>query len=208
MKTVSRWIAALLLPMFVSLTACAEAYTPGKEYVELSNPQPTSSGDKIEVVELFWYGCPHCYHLEPSLEKWLASKPDDVEFVRMPAILGKNWELLARAYYVAELLGIEDKIHSPLFKALHEQNRKITTEAALRDFFVSQGVSASDFKKTFDSFAMNAKINHASQMTRRYVITGVPAIIVNGKYSTGLGLARGNEAVIKVVNYLVEKERR
>jgi thiol:disulfide interchange protein DsbA len=199
---------ALMLPMLVSMTACAEAYTQGQDYVELSNPQPTSSGDKIEVVELFWYGCPHCYHLDPFLEDWAASKPDDVEFVRMPAILGKRWGLLAKGYYTAELLGVVDKIHPALFEAIHEDKKKIDDEAALQDFFVAQGVSAEDFKNTFNSFAVNVKANNARQMTRRYAITGVPAIIVNGKYRTSPGMARSNEGVIKVMNYLIEKERR
>ena len=208
MKTVTKWIVTLLLPMLVSMTACAEGYTQGQDYVELSNPQPTSSGDKIEVVELFWYGCPHCYHLDPFLEDWAANKPDDVEFVRMPAVLGKRWELLAKAYYTAELLGVVDKIHPALFDAINKDKRKINDETALRDFFVEQGVSAGDFKNTFNSFAVNVKVNNAKQMSRRYAITGVPTIIVNGKYSTGPGMARGNEGVIKVMNYLIEKDRR
>ena len=207
MKTVSKWIVALLIPMFVSLTACAEGYTQGQEYVKLANPQPTSSSDKIEVVELFWYGCPHCYHLEPYLKDWLASQPDDVEFVRLPAILGERWALLAKAYYTAELLDVVEKTHVALFDALHKQNRKITDEAAVQDFFVSQGISAEAFKRTFNSFAVNVKVNNARQMTRRYAITGVPAIVVNGKYRTGVSMARGNQNLIKVMNYLVDKER-
>jgi thiol:disulfide interchange protein DsbA len=199
---------ALMLPMFVSMTACADAYTQGQDYVDLSTPQPTSSGDKIEVVELFWYGCPHCYHLDPFLEKWQASKPDDVVFVRMPAVLGKRWGLLAKAYYTAELLGIIDKIHPALFEALHEEKIKINDEAAVQDFFAAQGVSAEDFNHTVNSFAVTVKVNNAKQMTRRYSLTGVPTIIVNGKYSTSPGMARGNQRIIKVMNYLIEKERR
>ncbi len=207
MKTATRWIMALLLPMLVSITACAEGFTQGQDYIELSNPQPTSTGDKIEVVELFWYGCSHCYKLEPVLQDWLASKPDDVEFVRIPAILGKRWELLAKAYYTAELLGVVDKIHPALFETIHKNNNKINDEAALQAFFVAQGVSAEDFKNTFNSFAVNVKINNASQMSRRYAITGVPTIVVNGKYSTSMGMARGDKNIIKVMNYLIEQER-
>ena len=207
MKTLSRWAVALLLPLFVSVSACAEGYEQGKQYTELSNPQPTSSADKIEVVELFWYGCPHCHSLEPHIQKWLSTKPDDVEFVRMPAILSNRWELLAKAYYTAELLDVVDKTHVALFEALHTKKIKIDDEAALQKFFVSQGVSAEDFKKTFNSFAVNIKINNARQMTRRYATSGVPLLVVNGKYSTSQSMARGSEAAIKVVNYLIEKER-
>ena len=106
MKTVTKWLLVLVLPCLVATVALAEDYQEGKEYLVLSNPQPTSSADKIEVVELFWYGCPHCYRLEPLLQEWLDSKPDDVEFVRMPAVLGPSWELYGKAYYTAELLGV------------------------------------------------------------------------------------------------------
>jgi thiol:disulfide interchange protein DsbA len=208
MKTVTRWILALLLPMFVSMTACAEGFTQGQDYVELSNPQPTSSGDKIEVVELFWYGCSHCYQLEPYVQEWLASKPDDVEFVRMAGIASKRWELLAKAYYTAELLGVLDKTHDALFEVIHKEKRKITDEAALQDFFVAQGISAEEFKSTFNSFAVNVKVSTARQMSRRYAITGVPTLVVNGKYRTSLGMARGSENAIKIVNYLIEQERK
>jgi len=207
MNIPSRWLMILLIP-FYALAACAgENYTEGKEYTKLSSVQPTSSGDRIEVVELFWYGCPHCYHLEPFVEKWLKSKPDDVEFVRLPAILGASWELLAKAYYTAELLGVLDKTHSALFAAIHEQKKKINSESVLRDFFIQQGVPAGDFDKTFNSFAVAVKLNNARMMTRRYAITGVPTLIVNGKYSTGPSATEGNERVMDVVDYLVAQER-
>ncbi|MGD2113107.1 MAG: thiol:disulfide interchange protein DsbA/DsbL [Gammaproteobacteria bacterium] len=208
MKTVSRWLLILLIP-FYALTACAaENMAEGREYEKLSSPQPTSSGDRIEVVELFWYGCPHCYHLEPYVENWLRDKPEDVEFMRMPAILGASWELLAKGYYTAELLGVLDKIHSALFETIHEQKTKINKESALRDFFVKQGVPAADFDKTFNSFAVNVKVNNARLMTRRYAITGVPTLIVNGKYRTGPGmLSNGNDGVMGVVDYLIAQER-
>ena len=207
MKTVTRWAVALLIPVFVSFTASAEGFTQGQDYIELSNPQPTSTGDKIEVVELFWYGCSHCYQLEPYIQEWLASKPDDVEFVRIPGIVSKRWELLAKAYYTAELLGVLDKTHDTLFEVINKENRKITDEAALQDFFVDQGVSAEEFKSTINSFAVNVKINNAKQMSRRYAITGVPTLVINGKYRTSLGMARGSKNAIKIVNYLIEQER-
>lgn len=208
MKILSRWLIILLIP-FYALGACAAGnFVEGKEYTKLANPQPTSSGDRIEVVELFWYGCPHCYHLEPFMENWLKSKPDDVEFVRMPAILGGGWELLAKGYYTAELLGVLDKTHRALFDSIHEQNNKIKNEDILRAFFMRQGVSAADFNKTFNSFAVAVKVNNARLMTRRYAITGVPTLIVNGKYSTGPSMVtNGNEGVMAVVDYLVELER-
>ncbi len=207
MKSVTTLLLALFLVVLLPGSALAKDYQEGKEYVLLSPQQPTSTGDKIEVVELFWYGCPHCYELEPEVQAWLKNKPGDVELVRMPAVLGQRWELLAQAYYTAELLGITDKIHPALFAAIHDKHMKIDDETALQAFFVDQGVSAEDFKKTFNSFAVAVKMNNSRQMTRRYKITGVPTIIVNGKYSTGAKLAGSNQALFEVVDYLVEQER-
>ena len=206
MKSVTTLLLAMFFVVLQPGLAQAKDYEEGKEYQLLSSPQPTSTGDKIEIVELFWYGCPHCYELEPDMQAWLKRKPEYVELVRMPAIVGPRWELLAQAYYTAELLGIIDTIHPALFKALHEKNMKINDEAALQAFFVDQGVSAEDFRNTFNSFAVSVKMNNARQMTRRYKISGVPTIIVNGKYSTGAKQAGGNKGVFEVVDYLVEQE--
>jgi len=207
MKMLTRGLLAVLSFAWLATTALAAGYTEGKDYKALANPQPTSSGDKIEVVELFWYGCPHCYRLEPVMEQWLANKPDDVEFVRMPAIIGPPWELLAKAFYTAEFLGVMDKIHPALFDALHKDKKKITNEAAVQSFFIEQGVSKEDFRNTYTSFAVAMKVNNARLMTQRYGITGVPTIIVNGKYNTSGSLAGSNENIIKVMAYLVNQER-
>lgn len=207
MKTVTKWLLALIFPFSIMVTVQAGDFVEGKQYLALSNPQPTSSPDRIEVVELFWYGCPHCYDLEPFISDWQASKPEDVEFVRMPAILGKGWELLAKAYYTAELLDVMDKVHPALFYAMHKERQKFKSEADVQALFSNQGVPADDFKNTFNSFAVAVKVNHARQMTRRYAITGVPTIIVNGKYSTSGSLAGGNLQIIEVLNYLIDRER-
>lgn len=207
MKMVVKWLLTGLAPLLLATSCLAETYTAGKEYTVLSSPQPTSDADKIEVVELFWYGCPHCYRLEPFIARWRDKKPDDVEFIQMPAVLGKGWELLAKGYYTAEFLNVSDKTHAALFEELHVDKKKITDEAALQKIFVEQGVSAEDFKNTFNSFAVSVKLNNAKLMTKRYAITGVPTLIINGKYSTNASMAGGNENIIKVVDYLVAQER-
>ena len=207
MKSMIRWFSALLISVLLTGPLAAAEYSEGMQYLRLANPQPTSVADKVEVVELFWYGCPHCFDLEPHIRQWLETKPDDVEFVRMPAVLGPGWELLGKGFYTAELLGVEDRIHPALFEALHVKKQKINDEAALQDFFVNHGVSADDFRKTFASFAVSVKLNNAKAMTRRYAITGVPTLIVNGKFSTGGRQAGSNANIIKVVDYLVARER-
>lgn len=207
MKCLKRGVLVLFLPFFMVATACAEPYKEGEQYKALAQPQATASADKIEVVELFWYGCPHCYRLEPVIGNWLKNMPDDVEFVRMPAIVGPPWELLAKAYYTAEFLGVMDTVHYALFDAIHKDKKKVVDEAAVQAIFEAQGVSAEDFKNTFNSFAVAVKVNNAKMMTKRYAISGVPTIIINGKYNTSGSLAGSNENILKVVDYLVEQER-
>jgi thiol:disulfide interchange protein DsbA len=218
MKILTKWLFALLLP-FVLTTACgAEDFVEGVQYTRLASPQPTSTPGKIEVVEMFSYACPHCFHMEPELNAWLKHKPDDVVLVRLPVVFRPEWELLAKAYFTAQVLGVLDKTHDALFEAIHEKNQKFDSEAALQAFFVAHGVSAEEFRNTFNSFAVAVKINSAKLMTRKYAITGVPTFIVNGRFSTSASLVGGhesglsvkelNEKTLQLVDYLVEKERK
>jgi thiol:disulfide interchange protein DsbA len=204
MNIIIKWLFVLLLPLAMSFAWGADEYVEGTQYTRLEVPQPTSDPDKIEVVEMFSYACPHCFHLDPYINEWLKSKPEDVVFIRLPVVFRPQWEPLAKAYFTAELLGVLDKTHSALFDAIHVKHQNLENEAALRDFFASHGVNPKDFDKTYNSFAVAVKVNHAKLMTRRYAITGVPTLIVNGKYSTG-GEDRN---VLKVVDYLIAKERK
>lgn len=208
MKRVLSWLQVLLLPVFVTSAAQAGDFTEGTQYLRLAKPQATTVQDKIEVVELFWYGCPHCYKLEPYIKEWAANKPDDVEFIRMPAILGPGWELFAKAYFTADLLGVLEIIHPALFAEIHDRRSRINTPEKLRAFFLNNGVKAEDFDKTIKSFAVAVKVNNARLMTQRYAITGVPTLIVNGKFSTSASIAGGNPQMIELINYLVGQERK
>jgi len=196
-----------LLALVVLATPVFAEFKEGVQYEQLPAPQPTSNPDKIEVRELFWYGCPHCYHLESELNAWLKHKPDDVDFVRMPAVLGPSWELLARAYYTAELLGVLDKIHEPLFDYIHKDRKIIRNVEQLKAFFVQQGVSAEDFDKTYNSFAVVTMTNRSKEIRTLYGVSGVPTMIVNGKYRTTATMAGGNQQLLQVVDFLIQKER-
>jgi len=208
MKIFTRCLLVLILPFALAGPSLAAGYTEGKEYVRLANPQPTNNAEQIEVRELFWYGCPHCYRLEPYLDKWLESKPDDVDFVRTPAIVGPPWQLLAQAYYTSEYLGVTDKTHNAIFDTIHKDRKKIVAPEDVKAVFLDAGVSAEDFDKTFNSFAVSVKVNNARLLTKRYAINGVPTVIVNGKYSVSASSAGSNQNILKVVDYLVEQERR
>ena len=170
--------------------------------------QPTATGNNIEVLEFFWYGCPHCYSLEPYLEKWQTTKADDVQLRRVPAILGKNWIPHARAYFTAEKLGIVNKIHRPLFEAIHKDKKPILDEKSLRDFFATMGVDKDEFTRIYESNEISEKIQEAFVLGQQYQITGVPTVIVNGKYRTSSSMAGGNANLIETINQLTAKERK
>ena len=194
----------LLLPL---TAGAAEEFKEKIHYELVLPPQPTTAPKgKVEVVEMFWYGCPHCNALEPYVNRWLKNKPDNVYFVRIPAVFQPTWEFHARAFYTAEILGVLDKTHSAMFEAIHNQRRRLNTEQELMEFFAEHGVKNEDFKRVFHSFAVEAKVRRAKDLSHRYGIDGVPSLIVNGKYRTGAQLAGGQANIFKVVNFLVEKE--
>jgi len=202
-----RFLAVVLMLVGAGLAMPAlSGIDEGVQYQKVIPPQPTSTADKVEVVELFWYGCPHCFQFEPELRKWLETKPANVELVRMPAVFNPRWRLHAQAFYAAEVLGAMDKMHDALFEALHVKKRRLNDEAQLQEFFVEHGVSAEDFKNAFNSFAVYSKVRRAEDLTRRYGISGVPAMVVNGKYRTDGPMANGHTGMLRVVDYLIDRE--
>lgn len=210
---VSTWMrvcAIALLGIFQSVALAVDgSIDEGIDYARIVPAQPTRvDDDKIEVLEVFWYGCPHCYDFEPHLHKWLENKPADVEFRRMPGQLNPGWSVHAAAYYVAEQLGVLDKIHTPLFEAMHNHVRDYQTVDSMAGFFAKHGVSRDQYMSAYNSFAVRAKVRHAEQQEKRYGVSGVPTVIVAGKYRTSATMAGGSfEALLKVVNFLVDKER-
>ncbi|NIP72489.1 MAG: thiol:disulfide interchange protein DsbA/DsbL [Gammaproteobacteria bacterium] len=184
------------------------SYAEGIEYKRIRPPQPTQAPEgNVEVVELFWYGCPHCYRFEPHLSKWLERKSEHVTFVRIPAQLNPGWEVHAAAFYTAEVLGVAEKIHRPLFDAIHAARRRLNTPEALADFAAEQGVDRESFLRTFDSFAVRAKLAHARDLVKAYGARSVPTMVVDGKYLTNAEMAGGSyQSLLDVVDYLVQKE--
>ena len=201
-----RKIVIPLFTLFFVLLGNAQAWDEGIEYRTIKPSVPTQTGKKIEVVELFWYGCPHCFRLEPRIKQWKKSKPANVEFIRVPAIFNKRWELHAKAFYTAEVLGVLDKIHTPLFDEMHVRKKHLHKKSDIKAFFVKQGVKAEDFDSTFDSFMVNIKVNRAKDLTKRYGIDGVPSLVVNGKYLADGPMASGHANLMKILDFLIKKE--
>ncbi|RPI58534.1 MAG: thiol:disulfide interchange protein DsbA/DsbL [Lysobacterales bacterium] len=180
----------------------------GAHYTRLSPTQPTSSNpDQIEVAEVFWYGCPHCFAFDPLLEQWREQQPDYVNFVRIPAVWNPLLQLHARAFHTAEALGKGAEMHTELFREIHERGNMLDSEAKLQEFFSRFGVDAAAFKTTFDSFAVQAKLQRADELNRRYRIQSVPTIVVNGKYVTDGPQVDSYEVLLELVDELVAAER-
>ena len=204
-----RIVCSALLILMTAGNSAAEEFVLGQHYQEVKPAVATSTGvDKVEVVELFWYGCPHCYVFEPQLQEWLKKKADYIEFVRVPAVFAQNWEIHARAFYAAQQLGVLDKINGPLFDAINKEGRKLASEAEIGQFFAEKGVSAEDFKKAYSSFDVDTKTRRAITLTREYGITGVPALIVNGKYRSAAQQAGDLATLLKLVDDLAAKEHK
>ncbi len=207
-KRLITWMAALAMGM-MSITVVAEDYMEGVEYTRISKPLRTvTKPGTVEVREYFWYGCPHCFRIEPLVQRWLATNPENVNFQRLPAILGESWAQAAQAFYVAALLGVLEKIHPTLFEAIHLQGQKslVKDDLALELFFEEHGVNPDQFRKVWNSFGVRSRVKQAVRMTRRSGIKGVPSVVVNGKYVTDPGLAGGVEEMFQVIEYLVAKE--
>lgn len=198
-------LAGLLIVLF-SLSTALKAEEASLGYEVLSPAQLTQHPDKIEVVEFFWYGCPHCYDFEPKLKEWVKSQAKNVEFVRQPAAFNEVWAKHAKAYFTAEALGVVDKVHDDLFDAIQNKKQSLETEDDLAKFFVAHGVKESEFRDAFNSFVVDAKMRKAPIMASSYGLTGVPAVIINGKYKTNGPLAGSHEKMIEVMTRLVKQE--
>lgn len=203
-------------PAAAAGTPIPSKWQAGKHYTTLTPAQPTSVGpDKVEVVEVFWYGCGHCFHLDPMLESWKAkNKPAYAEFTRVPVMWNDVTKAHARLFYTLEALGKLEQLHTPVFREIHVKGNVLAdrdpakTEQIHREFLKQHGVSEADFNRTYRSFSVENKLARADQLTKRYRVTGVPLMVVNGKYTTDVGMAGGEPAMLTLLNDLAASERR
>jgi protein dithiol oxidoreductase (disulfide-forming) len=180
----------------------------GAHYERLSPTQPTSSEPgQVEVAEIFWYGCPHCLEFEPYLARFEDQKPGYVNFIRIPAVWNDMLRLHARAFYTAEVLGKGEEMHDAFFAEIHRNRNPLDSRQALAELFARFGVDAAAFDEAFDSFDVHTKLQRADELNRRYRVTSVPSIVVNGKYTTNASLAGSYEQLIELIGELVAAER-
>lgn len=177
-------------------------------YETVTTPQTPDDDSQIEVTEIFLYTCPHCYNFEKHSETWLAQeKPDYVKYVRMPAVFNQRNVLLAKAYYTAESLGVLDTMHLALFKAIHEQGKRLEKEEEIKAIFVQEaGVNEADFDKAFTSFSVDNKVRRANSLTVAYGIMSVPSAVVAGKYRLAPDKTQGFDNKLKIISYLAAQE--
>ncbi|SHL33413.1 thiol:disulfide interchange protein DsbA/DsbL [Phytopseudomonas punonensis] len=199
--------AVLATASLFGLSAHADDIEAGKQYVELSNPVPISKPGKIEVVELFWYGCPHCYQFEPTLNPWVEKLPSDVNFVRIPALFGGLWNAHGQMFITLESMKVEHKVHDSVFRAIHKEGRKLATPEEMADFLVTQGIDRDAFLKAYNSFGVKSQMEKAKKLAMAYQINGVPVMIVNGKYRFDISSSGGPEQTLQVADHLIAKER-
>jgi thiol:disulfide interchange protein DsbA len=199
---------------FMAGGAAALELKEGQHYTAYNPPRATESKDRIEVTEFFWYGCSHCFNLEPLLHKWLKKLPKDVTFRRVPAVFpGKdgrpgNWASGAALYYTLETMGLLDKHHAEIFDAVHIDRTNLLDEKTMIEWLGKRGVDTKKFADTYSSFAVQSKVQRAMQVSVAHGLDGVPALIVDGRYRPASGAAGSFEDIFVVVDGLIEKARK
>ncbi|PIE40911.1 MAG: disulfide bond formation protein DsbA [Gammaproteobacteria bacterium] len=206
MKLIANTLLSIML-VLASFAVYAETFREGVDYKMLSTPVEVENPGKIEVREFFWFGCPHCFALEATLSDWKQNLPEGVEFIATPAPLNSSWTPHAHAFYIAKALGKSEQIDAALFNKLHIEKQKIISQDQLAKFFTQFGVTEQEFNKLYNSFSVRVAVRKAEALAKAYRLTGVPAIIVNGKYIVEVRLAKTNERMLKIVNFLIEKEK-
>lgn len=211
--TVTPFFRAFSLRIFLAVAlsmagfaAIAELH-PGKEYELLSPPQAVETGKKIEVLEVFSYTCPHCFDLEADINKWAKQLPKDVEYRRLPVIFNDSLIPLAKVFYTFEAMGLTEKLHGEFFNAFHVHRVRFDNDNAIFDWVEKQGISRKSFIDTYSSFSTQSKALRAKQLTRAYGISGVPAVIVDGKYRTSSSNTGSHAGLLSALDQLVKQAR-
>ena len=199
--------SALSIFLAFTLPSSAQEFKEDVNFFPLLVEQPVRTGDQIEVLEIFWYGCPHCYALEPYLKKWLKNKPEFVEFVQLPAVRNRSWEFDARVFYTFVALGLIDELHEAYFDAIHKDRKRMKNVEQVASWAQEQGVDPQLIMDTFNSFGVDSMLANATQMSGRYEADGVPTIIIDGKYRTTVSLAGGHNEIIDLINYLAQRAK-
>ncbi|KAB0637578.1 thiol:disulfide interchange protein [Burkholderia stagnalis] len=186
--------------------AAPGAPVAGKDYEVMKSPQPVSApAGKVEVIEFFWYGCPHCYEFEPTVEAWVKKQGDKIEFKRIPVAFRDDFVPHSKLFYTVSALGISEKVTPAIFNAIHKQKNYLLTPQAQADFLATQGVDKKKFMDAYNSFSVQGQVKQSAELLKSYNIDGVPTIVVQGKYKTGPAYTNSLEGTAQVLDYLVKQ---
>lgn len=198
-------VAAAVLSL--SAFAASEAVFEGHDYTRVKNTQPVATGKKVEVLEFFWYRCPHCFQLEPALNTWLKTLPKDAQVRRVPAVFREDWAPGAKIYYTLEQMGLLDRLHKKVFDAYHVENLNLNDPDVLGGWIAKQGVDRKKFEAIYNSFSTQAKVMNGSRLATAYALSGVPAFIIDGKYATSMSMAQTEPRLFDILDQLIVKAR-
>ncbi|MGM0451064.1 MAG: thiol:disulfide interchange protein DsbA/DsbL [Pseudomonadota bacterium] len=205
---VHRSLTALIAFLLMTPAVMAAEWEEGTHYQTLSDPVETRSGDKLELAEVFWYGCPSCYRMQPVIEEWKKDKAEDVNLRHVPASLRSDWEPHAKAFYVAQELDIVDEVHSAMFDALAGERRSLNDADAIASFFDEEGAAeAEEVRDAWGSFAVDTAMRRGRQFQQGAQVSGTPTLVVEGKYVISVRGAGNYENMLAVAEHLLEKER-
>ena len=193
-----------LILLFLTNTGFSSDTT--QKYIQISNQKQTES-DKIVIYEFFWYGCPHCYNLEPTMDRIESNLEKDTILVKVPVALRDTWESHAKAYYALQQMKLDDNLHKKIFTEIHINSNRLDTKEKLTQFIEDEGYNSKRFSEIFDSFGTDLRVKKASRLANQYQITSVPTLIINGKYKTSGSLVSSYEELYDVVQLLINKER-
>lgn len=204
----TRTLAMVAAAVFsFSALAASDAVFVGHDYTEVKTPQRVATGKKIEVLEFFWYRCPHCFQLEPALSTWVKKLPKDAQIRRVPAVFRDDWAPAAKIYYTLEQMDLLARLHSKVFDAYNIENLNLNDPAVLGDWIAKQGVDRKKFESIYNSFSTQSKVMKGSRLATAYGIRGVPALIIDGKYATEMSLAQSEPRLFEILDQLIDKAR-
>lgn len=202
-----RFLRFTFLCLLLAAGAAAAEPRLDKDYRLFNPPKPVATGNRIEVIEFFYYGCPYCFDLQPGLNAWAKRQPPDVALRRIP-VYRDSWLPLIKLYYILEALGEVERLHSAVYEAVHIRNDDMRDEIKMLDWAVRNGLDRKKFSETYDSDAVAEKVKQSRQMTRDYEITGTPRLVIDGKYLTSSAMTGSHIAQIPVLDELVAMARR
>lgn len=200
----------LLMPILVWAVPSEQRFVEGKDYQVINQAPVAHPSNEVTVVEFFSYGCPGCYHFESILKPWLATKPKHVLFERIPVVFHQEWEVYAKAYYVASSMQVLDKIHQSLFEALHQHNQTFADEQSMADFFAKQGINRQDFINHYEFMPLiGAQLEKSQRLVQAYGIYEIPTLVIDGKYRTNIAMVNGDtQRLFALLNYLIEQRHK